>query len=102
MAEQVDAIRGVRRGVTSAEALAWAAAAGLSGGVHTLERSWRSTPADEIYAITQRTWPALRSLDEATIAEVTGPAVEALRALPDTEEVRRVTAEMLVLRRDLS
>jgi hypothetical protein len=81
------------------EVLAWAGAAGFTGHVHRLERQWRSSPTEELTAIAHRTWPAMRALDEATIEEVTRPAIEALRALPATDDVRRATAEMIVLRR---
>jgi hypothetical protein len=38
----------------------------------------------------------MRELDEDTILEVTEPAIEALRALPATEKIRRATADMIV------
>ena len=50
-------------------------------------------------AIARRAWPALRELDEAVIEEVTKPAVKALKALPDTDDLRRATAELVVLQR---
>ena len=43
-----------------------------------------------------RAWPALRPLDENEIEEVMRPAVAALRAMPDVEHRRRMTAEMVV------
>ena len=81
------------------DVLGWAGQAGFAGTVHQLERQWRSSPADELAAIAKRAWPALRQLDEDAIEEVTGPAVEALRALPATEQLRQATAEMIVFRR---
>ncbi len=101
MARRVDARRGASRprGVSVDEVLAWAGAVGFTGHVHQLERRWRSSPSEELTAIAYRTWPAMRELDEAAIEEVTRPAVEALLARPDTEDIRRATAEMIVLRR---
>jgi ubiquinone/menaquinone biosynthesis C-methylase UbiE len=101
MARQVDIRRRASRprGVTGAEALEWAEGAGFTGTAHRLERRWYSTPADELSAIEHRTWPALRELDEADIRQVTKPAIEALEAMPETLNLRRATAEMLVLER---
>jgi hypothetical protein len=79
--------------------LSWAGQAGFTGKVHQLDRQWRSTPGQELAAIAHRQWPAMRELDEADIEEVTRPAVEALLALPPTDELRRATADMLVLQR---
>ncbi len=87
------------RRVSVDDVLGWAGQAGFAGTVHQLERQWRSSPADELAAIAKRAWPALRQLDEDAIEEVTGPAVEALRALPATEQLRQATAEMIVFRR---
>jgi hypothetical protein len=39
----------------------------------------------------------MSELDEAAIDEATRPAIEALRALPDDDCIRRATADMLVL-----
>lgn len=39
----------------------------------------------------------MRELDPSEIEEVTRPAIEALRVLPDTDELRRGTTEMVVL-----
>jgi ubiquinone/menaquinone biosynthesis C-methylase UbiE len=101
MSARVDERRGATRprGVTTDETLAWAATAGLTGTVHALERQWLSSPDQELLAIEHRQWPALRQLDEAAIEDVTRPAVEALRALPPTEMVRRATAELIVFER---
>lgn len=101
MAVRVDERRGAtrRRAVTTGETLGWAASAGLTGTVHERQRQWLSSPDQELLAIEHRQWPALRQLDEAAIEDVTGPAVEALRALPATEIVRRATAEMIVFER---
>jgi hypothetical protein len=56
--------------------------------------------AEELAAITRRTWPALRALDEATIEEVTRPAINALAARPGGALFERHgVAEMIVLAR---
>jgi ubiquinone/menaquinone biosynthesis C-methylase UbiE len=101
MGVRVDARRGALRprAVCIDEVLDWAGVAGFTGTVYERERHWRSAPADELAAIANRIWPAMRELDEAAIEEVTRPAVEALRARPATEEVRRGIAEIVVLRR---
>jgi ubiquinone/menaquinone biosynthesis C-methylase UbiE len=102
MAARVDARRRAARprGVSADQVLTWSTAAGFTGRVHQLQREWRGTPADEITAIQHRTWPAMRQLDDATIAEVIGPAIDALRALGPGERVRRATADMVVLVRE--
>jgi ubiquinone/menaquinone biosynthesis C-methylase UbiE len=101
MSARVDARRGASRprAVTVEEVLEWAALVGFVGTVHQLARHWRSTPLDELRAIDYRIWPALRELDECAIEEVTSPAIEALKALPATDSVRRATADMIVLQR---
>lgn len=101
MGARVDARRGASRprGVTVEEVRAWGAGAGFPATVYQLERQWYSTPAQELAAIAHRTWPAMRELDEATIEEVTKPAIEALHALAATEFIRRATAEMIVFER---
>ncbi len=101
MCERVDLRRGASRprAVSVEEVLAWAGKAGFKGDVHLLERRWRSAPSQELRAIALRQWPAMRDLDEAEIAEVTRPAIEALLALPPTDHIRRATTEMVVLYR---
>ncbi len=101
MGERVDARRGASRprGVSAAEVLEWAAAAGFTGEVLHFERQWRATPDEELSAIERRAWPAMRELDEMALREVTSAAIDALQALPSTEVVRRVSAEMVVLSR---
>ncbi len=101
MAMQVDIRRRASRprGVTRAEVLEWATNAGFSGTAHQLERRLYSTPAQELAAIAHRNWPALRELDEADIREVTGPAIEALESMPEILNLRRATADLLVLKR---
>ena len=84
------------RAVTSDETLVWA---GLTGAVHPVKRRWHSSPDEELLAIEHRQWPALRRLDEAAIADVTRPAIDALRALPATDFIRRATAELIVFER---
>jgi ubiquinone/menaquinone biosynthesis C-methylase UbiE len=98
---RVDARRGAERPreVTAEEVLAWAGQAGFTGTVHQFDRQWYSTPAAELAAISYRTWPAMRELDEATIEEVTMPAIEALGALQATECLRRAVADMVELKR---
>jgi ubiquinone/menaquinone biosynthesis C-methylase UbiE len=88
-----------RRGVTTEEVLEWATSAGFDGVVHQIQRRWYSSPAQELAAIFNRSWPALRELDEASIEEVTRPAIEALQAMPDSLELRRATADLVVLTR---
>ena len=101
LVERIDSRRGASRprAVTIDEVLFWAGDAGFAGEVHQLERHWRSSPSDELAAIAHRAWPALRELDETAIEEVTRPAIEALQALPDAIDLRRATAEMVVLQR---
>ncbi len=101
MSARVDSRRGALRprGVSVDEVLDWAADGGFTGTVHELERRWLSSPQQELNTIAYRQWPAMRELDETAIEEVTRPAIDALRALPATEIVRRVFAEMVVLRR---
>ncbi len=101
MSEAVDVLRQSERprGVTADQVRGWAASAGLTGEVHHLDRVFRSTQSLELDAIARRAWPALRELDEEQIEEVTRPAIEALRALPDVDTARRATAGMLVLHR---
>jgi ubiquinone/menaquinone biosynthesis C-methylase UbiE len=101
MGERIDVARcTVRpRGVGADEVLAWAQEAGFTGTLSQLHRRWYGTPADELSAIEYRTWPAMHQLDEDTLEEVTRPAVEALSALPETEHLRRATADVVVLNR---
>ncbi len=101
MSVRVDVRRGASRprGVSVEEVLEWARHAGFTGFVLERGRQWLSSPEQELNAITHRQWPAMRELDEGSIEEVTRPAIDALRALPPTEVVRRATAEMVVLKR---
>jgi len=101
MSERVDARRGASRprAVSVGEVLGWAGSARFTGEVYQFTRQWRSSPQAELNAIEYRTWPAMRELHEAAIEEVTRPAVEALKALPAGEGLRRATADMIVLRR---
>jgi ubiquinone/menaquinone biosynthesis C-methylase UbiE len=101
MGARVDVRRGASRPrqVSADEVLDWAADAGFTGRIHQVERRWRSSPGQELKAIAYRAWPALRELDEAAIEEVTRPAIEALLALPETDDIRRATADMVVLER---
>ena len=101
MSARVDARRGASRPreVSAEEVLAWAGEAGFTGRVYELQRQWRSSPDEELAAIVNRRWPAMRELDEAAIEEVTRPAIEALQSLPATVQLRRATAEMVVLQR---
>lgn len=87
------------RQLTARQILGWAGPAGFRGEVHPLVHQWSSSPGHELEAIERRAWPTLRQLDEETVEEVTRPAVEALQALPPGPCVRRMTAELLVLRR---
>jgi ubiquinone/menaquinone biosynthesis C-methylase UbiE len=101
MSERVDSRRGAMRprGVTVEEVTGWAASAGFVGTVHELQRQWTSAPTDELTAIAHRSWPAMRELDEAALDEVTKPAIEALRSLPDTEGIRRAVSDLVVFER---
>jgi ubiquinone/menaquinone biosynthesis C-methylase UbiE len=83
------------RAVTTDQVLELASTAGFSGTVHCVARQWRSSPADELMAIEQRTWPAMRELDEDALEQVTRPAVESLKGLPPEDFVRRATAEIV-------
>ncbi len=100
MTAAVDERRGGRpRGVTADQVLEWSGSAGFTGEVTSFDREFTSTPSLELHAIARRAWPSLRSLDEGDIEDVTGPAIEALRALPEPEYRRRMTAELVVLHR---
>jgi ubiquinone/menaquinone biosynthesis C-methylase UbiE len=101
MGERVDRARQAPRprGATVDEALDWAASAGWEGTLRQIRRSWNSSPRQEVFAIEQRSWPALRELDEATLEEITRPAIDVLSALPETDQVRRATSDLLILRR---
>jgi ubiquinone/menaquinone biosynthesis C-methylase UbiE len=87
------------RGVTPEEVIAWAEPAGFDGAIRHFERSWHSTPAEELAAIAYRSWPALGELDEQAIEEVTRPAIDALLAIPATDVERRATVDMVILDR---
>ena len=101
MGTRVDALRRSSRprGVTTGEVLDWARPAGFIGTVHWFERQWSSSPADELMAISLRTWPALRELHEDDIEVAIRPAIDNLQALPPTNVIRRATAEMVVFQR---
>ncbi len=101
MGVEVDVRRGARRprAVTGDQVLGWAAAAGFTGSSVEIERRWMSSPVHELAAITARTWPALRDLDEGSIEEVTGPAIEALQSFPDKRVMRRAVADLITLQR---
>ena len=101
MMARVDARRGAARprSVSSDETLAWAGQAGFNGKIRQFERVWSFSAQDELAAIAHRAWPALRELDEAAIEEVTRPAIEALRAIPGDDHLRRATADMVILQR---
>jgi SAM-dependent methyltransferase len=98
MSVRVDKLRGSLRprGVTLEEVLTSAERAGFAGSVSRIERQWNSSPAEELAAITLRTWPAMRELDEDAVELATRPAVDALKALPKHDVVRRSTADMVV------
>jgi ubiquinone/menaquinone biosynthesis C-methylase UbiE len=85
------------RGVSAGQVLEWSAQAGFRGEVHPRERSFVSSPEGELYAIARKSWPALRELDDAAAAEVTRPAIEALRALPPGDTERRGFVDLIVL-----
>jgi SAM-dependent methyltransferase len=99
MAQAVDGRRTGRRprSVSAAQVLEWSALAGFRGQVHTSERSFVSSPEGELDAIARKSWPALRELDDAAAAKATGPAIEALRALPSGDTERRGFVDLIVL-----
>lgn len=85
---------------TTEQVLEWAGAAGFGGAeVRVLEREWRSAPGKVVDGIRRRMWAGLRALDEASIEQLTRPAIDALEALPPGLDTRRATADMVVLRR---
>jgi ubiquinone/menaquinone biosynthesis C-methylase UbiE len=98
MAVEVDRRRGAARprGVTTEEVLGWAAEAGLPGTLHLLDRSWISSPEQELEAIRLRQWPALRELDEDSIAMVTRPVIHAIKAIAPGDLLRKGVVEMIV------
>lgn len=99
MARAIDERRTGRRprGVSVAQVLEWSARAGFRGEVHQRERSFVSSPEGELDAIARKSWPALRELDDAAAAEATGPAIEALGALPPGDTERRGVVDLIVL-----
>jgi ubiquinone/menaquinone biosynthesis C-methylase UbiE len=101
MTARMDVLRGAARprGVTVDHVLGWAGQAGFDGTVYELHRQWHSAPSEVLAAIAQRSWPVMRELDETAIEEATRPAIEALQAVPDEDDIRRATADMLVLSR---
>jgi ubiquinone/menaquinone biosynthesis C-methylase UbiE len=91
-----------RRGseVTGERVVAWAEDAGFVGTVEAISREWTTSPADEMAAITERSWPtALRELDEEVAEQLTRPTLEALAALPDAPVTHRGLAEVVTLQR---
>jgi ubiquinone/menaquinone biosynthesis C-methylase UbiE len=102
MSRRVDEKRGAirPRGVTIEQVTGWAETAGWMGTIQKFDRSWLSTPAEELEAIALRQWPALRELDETSIEEVTRPVIDALQAMPQEVGVRRGTVDVIVFRRD--
>jgi SAM-dependent methyltransferase len=101
MSRRVDERRGAARprGVTIEQVTGWAGTAGWVGTVHNFDRSWLSTPGEELEAIALRQWPALRELDETSIEEITRPVIDALLAMPEEVGMRRGTVEAIVFRR---
>lgn len=85
------------RGVTVEQVLEWSALAGFRGEVHPRARSFLSSPDYELDAIARKSWPALRELDDVAVDEATRPAIEALRALPPGDTVRRGFVDLIVL-----
>jgi ubiquinone/menaquinone biosynthesis C-methylase UbiE len=87
------------RSVTVDQILEWAALAGFRAEVHPHERSFVSSPELELDAIARKAWPALRELDDGAVADVTAPAIDALRALPPGDTERRGIIDVIVLER---
>lgn len=101
MGTEIDRRRGAERPrmVTAEEVTAWAGAAGFDVAVERVAKDWRGSPATEMDAIVRRAWPAMRELDGDALEAATGPALEALAAMPAGEVTRRAVADFLVLTR---
>ncbi len=101
MGEAVDTHRPGRRprSVTVDQILEWAGLAGFRAEVHPHERSFFSSPELELDAIARKAWPLLRELDDEAVADVTTPAIDALRALPPGDTERRGIIDVIVLER---
>jgi ubiquinone/menaquinone biosynthesis C-methylase UbiE len=98
MSERVDERRRALRprGVSIEEVIEWALPAGFRATVRHFDRTWASTKDEELYAIENRVWPALRELDDTDAAEVTAAAIDALRVIPKSVFSRRATADVVV------
>ncbi len=91
--------RPVRRDAITASVLDWAAAAGFSGIADVLTRQWAARPSDEITAIRERAWPALRSMDDDEFTRIASPTLERLAAMGDEIVTRRAVADVITLER---
>jgi SAM-dependent methyltransferase len=85
--------------VTPDRVLEWATPAGFEGSIEPLSRVFTTTVSYELAAIERRAWPTLRELDEETFEQVTRPAIDAMRALPEGEYERRTTTDVVTLTR---
>jgi ubiquinone/menaquinone biosynthesis C-methylase UbiE len=87
-----------RYDVSAAEILAWGDRAGFAGRVEPmLSRSWTTSAAEQIRAVNDRVWPALRGLDDEAFEAVTRPAIDSLAALGDGPIEQHADADVVVL-----
>ena len=86
------------RHVAADDISAWAAESGFTGHVESFASSpWNITAEDQIRAIRDRVFPALRAIDDRVYEEVAGPAIAALEALPTGPITRRAEIDIVVL-----
>lgn len=89
-----------QRDVSAADIVAWGREAGYRADVEVFEGRSSVTTATEVAdSIRRGAWPALSGLDEDTFRSVAGPALDALRLLPDGPIERRADVDMVVLHR---
>ncbi len=90
----------MRAGVDGPRAVSRVAAPrGFTGQVVRVERAWPSHPGYELDSIRNRSWSALRRLDDHDYERIAGPAIAALEALPQEETNQRAWSEFAVLTR---
>ena len=87
------------RGFRGADVVDRAAPHGFVGKVIRVERAWPSHPGYELDSIRKRAWSALRRLDDHDYERIAGPAIAALKALPQQETIQRAWSEFAVLTR---
>lgn len=87
------------RGLRGAEIIDLAAPHGFAGEVVRVQRAWPCHPGYELDSIRNRAWSALRRLDEGDFERIAGPAIAALKGLPQQETIQRAWTEFAVMTR---